>query len=203
MPRSKKELTQRESEELLIRRLQKVPIYQQALHLEREERIAEAIRAYRDPENTDITTLEIAVGVYNILYSTMGHRKKGRRTIANNGGHNRRLNEAAESTLIKYCYHAEESRYLLNYSLITQAASAISRSIGDNKPLGHSWTNRWTKRMVQEGRFKTLNTTLMDILRRTALTRDNIQGYFNRLFDTIKMYNIQLCNMYNMDEAGF
>ncbi|CAG8955816.1 hypothetical protein HYFRA_00011685, partial [Hymenoscyphus fraxineus] len=73
-------------------------------------------------------------------------------------------------------------------------ASAILRSISKDDKV---------KRIVKIRRFKILGITLIDVQRRNALTPENVQRYFNRLFEAINEYNVHLCNLYNMDKAGF
>ncbi|KAL5325264.1 hypothetical protein ACEPPN_006388 [Leptodophora sp. 'Broadleaf-Isolate-01'] len=83
-----------------------MPKYKTPAYISQEAKIQAALEAYENPDDTEITSLRIAAGVFNgVSYSTLNHRYKkrdlgGSKTLAENGGHNKKLNEAQEASLI-------------------------------------------------------------------------------------------------------
>jgi hypothetical protein len=75
-------------------RLKNLPKYKTAQYQAREERISEALKAYHDPKETDITNLCIAFIVFDVSYSILWNRDHGAKALSENRGHNTRLNEA-------------------------------------------------------------------------------------------------------------
>jgi hypothetical protein len=93
MPKSKRKTVQEKAEEVGLR-LRKLLLYKSKLYLAKEERIKEALKAYHNPDEFEISSLQITGMVFNIPFSTLQDRNEGRRSLAGNGGHNTRLNEA-------------------------------------------------------------------------------------------------------------
>ena len=60
----------------------------------------EALKAYHDPSETEITSLRIAASVFDVSYTTLYGREQGVKPLSENGGHNTRLNKAQEMSLI-------------------------------------------------------------------------------------------------------
>ena len=87
-----------------IARIRKKPKYKTPAYMSQEARIQAALEAYENPDDTDITSLRIAAGVFSgVSYSTLNHRYKKRdssKNLAENGGHNKKLNKAQEASLI-------------------------------------------------------------------------------------------------------
>ncbi|KAL5325056.1 hypothetical protein ACEPPN_006178 [Leptodophora sp. 'Broadleaf-Isolate-01'] len=87
-----------------ITRIRKKPKYKTPAYMSQEARIQATLEAYENPDDTDITSLRIAAGVFSrVSYSTLNHRYKKRdssKNLAENGGHNKKLNEAQEASLI-------------------------------------------------------------------------------------------------------
>ncbi|KAL5314466.1 hypothetical protein ACEPPN_017106 [Leptodophora sp. 'Broadleaf-Isolate-01'] len=87
-----------------IARIRKMPKYKTPAYISQEARIQATLAAYKNPDNTDITSLRIAASVFRgISYSTLNSRYKksdSLKTLAKNGGHNKKLNEAQEASLI-------------------------------------------------------------------------------------------------------
>lgn len=187
----------------MVQKLRRIPKYLRWQHQDKEERIAEALRAFHNTKNDDITNLTIAASVYDVPYGTLYDRYRGARSTADNGGGNKRINEAEEGLLIKYIDQAQAHCFPLNYRLITLAAATILKVAGKGEQrLGHDWANRWLKDMQEKGRYHTLNTSSMDWKRR-AITPEVIMKYFERLYKVIQDEGILLCDLWNMDEAGF
>ena len=115
--------TSRQSEKDLIGQLKALPKYATKTYLDREHQIQEAISAYDDPTQYEISSLRIAAGVTEIPYSTLQRRYNGRSTLADNGGHNSLLDEAQEATLINYIDHGIEQGFPFRYDMIISAAS--------------------------------------------------------------------------------
>ena len=114
----------------VAKRLRKLPKYKTKLYLEAEARIEEAIKAYHNPAEKEISSLRVAGYVFNIPYSTLYGREKGARNLSHNGGHNTRLNEAQEMSLIWYIDIAIERGFPLRYDMITCAATRILEAMG-------------------------------------------------------------------------
>ncbi|KAL5329986.1 hypothetical protein ACEPPN_003508 [Leptodophora sp. 'Broadleaf-Isolate-01'] len=87
-----------------IARIRKMPKYKTPAYMSQEAKIQAALEVYKNPDDTEITSLRIAAGVFSgVSYSTLNHRYKKRdnsKTLAENSGHNKKINEAQEASLI-------------------------------------------------------------------------------------------------------
>ncbi|KAE9363211.1 hypothetical protein N431DRAFT_357626, partial [Stipitochalara longipes BDJ] len=81
-------------------KLRKLLKYKTKQYLEKEERIKEALKAYHDLANIEITNLCLAASVFNVSYSILYSRDHGVKPLSENRGHNTRLNKAQEISLI-------------------------------------------------------------------------------------------------------
>ena len=102
------------------------------------------MNAYRNPKDIEITSLHVVIGVFDgVSYSTLNYRfKKGddTRTLANNGGHNIKLNKAQEASLIWYVDIAIERSFPIRYDMIIAAATIIlTFSMAVFKRIGKNW----------------------------------------------------------------
>ncbi|RKF79697.1 hypothetical protein GcC1_044022 [Golovinomyces cichoracearum] len=96
MPRATP-IASRQTEKYLIKRIKALPKYATKAYIDREHRIREAISAYDDPLQDEISSLRIAARVMGVPYSTMRDRYTGHITLAGNGGHYGLLDEAQEA----------------------------------------------------------------------------------------------------------
>ena len=193
-------------EDKLVLKLKRQKKYKTWEYRSKEERILEAIRVWKDPAERDITNLHIACRVLNVPYSTTYNRNKGAHTLEHNGGHNTRLGEAQEASLIWYVDVAVERGMPLRLDHITKAATSILKAHGvdvQKNPIGLHWAERWVQKQDQLGRYHSVTTTPLDHYRKAALTPEMIHDYLNKLNFVIRKYGIQVCDMYNMDETGF
>jgi hypothetical protein len=92
MPKATRRTLQEKVEEVGLR-LRKLPLYKSKLYLAKEARIKEALSALYNPDEFEISSLHIAGVVFDIPYSTLRDRNRGRRSLAENGSYNTRLNE--------------------------------------------------------------------------------------------------------------
>jgi hypothetical protein len=99
MPKATRRTLRRQVKEL-TRRLRKMPKYKTKLYLEKEARIQEALKAYHDLSETEITSLRIAADIFDVSYMTLYGREQGAKPLSENRGHNTRLNKAQEISLI-------------------------------------------------------------------------------------------------------
>jgi hypothetical protein len=184
-------------------RLKNLPKYKTAQYRAKEERISEALKAYHDPKETDITNLRTASIVFDVSYSTLWDRNHGTKPLSENGGHNTRLNEAQEASLIWYMDIAIERGFPLRYDMVTAAAAQILKAAGIQPRLGDTWAYRWVEKQRKLGRYHSICTKAMDYRRKDALTPELVQAYFDRLQHVLEKYNIQIVDIYNVDEIGF
>ena len=176
--------------------------------MSQEARIQAALEAYENPDDTDITSLRIAAGVFGgVSYSTLNHRYKKRdssKNLAENGGHNKKLNEAQEASLIWYIDIAIERGFPMRYDMIVAAATMILSLLMEIfQRIGQNWAKRWVDRMDAAGRYYALRTTPMDQKRKDCMTIEEITGCFKKLAIVMAKYSIHWKDIFNMDEIGF
>jgi hypothetical protein len=135
-------MSRRQVEEL-ARRLRKMPKYKTKLYLEKKARIQEALKAYHNLSETEITSFPIIAGIFNVSYTTLYRREQGAKPLSENEGYNTCLNKAQEMSLIWYMDIAIKRGFLLRYNMVTRAATQILEAIGlinrDNNYLGNNW----------------------------------------------------------------
>jgi hypothetical protein len=206
MPKATRRTSRKHVEEL-TRRLRKIPKYKTKLYLEKEARIQEALKAYHDPSETEITSLRIAASVFDVSYTTLYGREQGAKPLSENGGHNTRLNEAQEMSLIWYMDIAIERGFPLRYNMVTRAATQILEAVGlingNTDRLGNNWALRWVEKQRKLGRYHAVCTKPMDYRRKEALTPELVLETFARLQAILDKYEIQIFDIYNVNEIGF
>ena len=206
MPKAKRRTLQEKAEEIGLR-LRKLPLYKSKLYIAKEARIKEALKAYHNANESEISSLRIAGIVFDIPYSTLRDRNQGSRSLAENGGHNTRLNEAQEMSLIWYMDIAIERGFPLRYDMVTRAATqilqAVGLALGDEDRLGNNWAIRWVEKQRKLGRYHAVCTKGMDYRRKEALTEELVKETFGRLQAVLSRYDIQIFDIYNVDEIGF
>jgi hypothetical protein len=135
-------MSKRQVEEL-TRRLRKMPKYKTKLYLEKEARMREALKVYYNLSETEITSLQIAAGIFDISYTTLYRREQGAKPLSENGGYNIYLNKAQEMSLIWYIDIAIKRGFPLRYNMVIRAAIQILEAMGlinrDNNCLGNNW----------------------------------------------------------------
>jgi hypothetical protein len=99
MPKAIYQILKRQVKEL-ARRLQKILKYKIKLYLEKEARIQEALKVYYKLSKTEITSLRIIAGIFNISYMTLYKREQGAKPLSENRGYNIYLNKAQKISLI-------------------------------------------------------------------------------------------------------
>jgi hypothetical protein len=206
MPKAKRRTVQEKAEEVGLR-LRKLPLYKLKLYLAKEERIKKALKAYHNLNEFEISSLQIAGMVFDIPFSTLRDRNEGRRSFAGNGGHNTRLNEVQEMSLIWYMDIAIERGFPLRFDMVTRAATqilqAVSLALEENDRLRNNWAIRWVEKQRKLGRYHAVCTTGMDYRRKEALTKELVLETFRRLQAVLKRYDIEIFDIYNVDEIGF
>ena len=127
-PGSSRKAKKKSALDVRVARIRKLPKYKTAVYESREAKVQATLEAYHNPNDTDITSLRIAAGVFDIPYSTLNHRNNQRdstKTLAENGGHNKKLNEAQEAALIWYIDSAIARGFSMRYDMIIAAATKI------------------------------------------------------------------------------
>ena len=191
-----------------IARLRKLPKYKTPAYMNRETKIQAALEAYHDPDDTDITSLRIAAGVFDgVAYSTLRDRNQSAvptKNLADNGGYNKKLNEAQETALIWYVDSAIERGFPMRYDMIVAAATRILvLSAIAFTAIGLNWARRWVERMDEAGRYHALRTTPMDQKRKDCMTIEGITGCFNKLALVMAKFGVHWKDIFNVDEIGF
>jgi hypothetical protein len=171
--------TLKNNAQTISRKLKKLPKHRTFAYMGKEDRITEALKAYHDPEQPDISSMRIAACVFDIPYSTLNDRNKGANTLSENGGRNSRLNEAQEASLIWYMDAAIERGFPLRYDMITAAAATILKNVGDNRRLGVHWARRWVEKQQKLGRYHAVCTKPMDYKGKDSLTPELVMEYFD------------------------
>ncbi|KAE8454369.1 hypothetical protein EG329_005294 [Mollisiaceae sp. DMI_Dod_QoI] len=150
MPKQKRTVSKKGTKKVQKARksLKSLPKYQTFIYQEKEARIAEALKAYHNPDNEDITTLPAVARAFGVPRLTLWNRNHGTKSLSENSGHNTRLNEAQEALLIWYSDMAIKRGFPLNYNMIITAATSILKATGkdisgDKERLGPNWAYKW------------------------------------------------------------
>ena len=76
MPKAKRRTLQEKVEEIGLR-LRKLPLHKSKLYMAKETCIKEALKAYHNPDKSEISSLHIASIVFDIPYSILRDRNQG------------------------------------------------------------------------------------------------------------------------------
>lgn len=185
-----------------------IPLYETLDYTQKEARILAALAAIEDPDDVDTDSFRVASIIFDVPAKTLWNRAHGINPLANNGGHNCRIDEAQESTLIWYCDTAIERGFPLNYSMVVAAATKILSASGTDMTLeanrlGKHWARRWIVKQNKLNRYHGVTTKPMEQKRRDGVTAEMIKDYFQKLEACKKKYDIQPSDTYNVDETGF
>jgi hypothetical protein len=110
-------------------------------------------------------------------------------------------------SLIWYMDIAIKRGFPLQYNMVTRAATQILEAIGlingNTNRLGNNWALRWVEKQRKLRRYHTIYTKPIDYQRKEALTPELVLETFARLQAILDKYEIQIFDIYNVNEIGF
>lgn len=120
-----------------------MPLIKERKKDEGEARIQEAIKHYRE---SDESSIRASGEKFGIAYSTLRGRLKGRQTRVT--GHLRMqvLTEYEESSLVRWCERLDEWGHPARLGVVKSMAEAIVARRVNNRPLGRNWITRFLNR---------------------------------------------------------
>jgi hypothetical protein len=121
------------------------------------------------------------------------------------------LSESEEKALVQWISRLTTLGYPAKHSFLREMAEEVRRQrikhINDDgiervtyPPIGKNWTDRFLDRHPQ---LKSTIGRPIDVVRIKDVTKDTLMKWFNDVRKTFDKHNIDLRNVYNMDESGF
>jgi frataxin-like iron-binding protein CyaY len=176
--------------------------------IEKEALVQAAVNSYYAGEHTSITK---AARAFNAPLSTVKHRVKGRQTRSDGHEKQQALSKAEESELARWITQLTAIGYGPGFALVREMAEEIRRrrvrEVNDEsieriylRPLGKKWVKSFLNRHPD------LLSTIavgIDAVRIKDVTKDALMNWFNDIRRVFEENNIDITNVYNMDESGF
>ena len=175
---------------------------------DREERLQQAISAYR---NREFSTVRSAAKEFNVSRDTMARRMSGGLSRAEATELTQILSNAEEKTLVRWI-----SRYTCAGSPMTPAlllemaelirhervrhASQNSSSIKIIAPIGHEWLYRFLNRRPA---IQSIYTRQLEAARFEGATYEKVKAWFDAVALKFQERAYDNSNIWNMDESGF
>jgi len=173
-----------------------MPQQQNALRTNQEGRIDLALQAFH---NGQFRSLRHAADIFNIPYSTLKHRNRGRVHRPLISPNNRKLTLTEEETVVRYILDLDARGFAPLKAEVRDIANKILAERGA-EPVGKCWVDRFVAR---EGRLKMAFNRAKDIQRIKQEDPEIIGAWFKLVEDTIAKYGIHDNDVHNFDETGF
>ena len=156
--------------------------------------------ALQDLKQKKYRSIRQAARAHNINKSTVAHRLQGRVPRAQSYSSQRRLTPAQETLLVHWLEDLQRQILPSNHTTTRQIVSYMLQENGDKKPLGRNWVTKFLKRHPQ---LSIAPGRAVNIARLIALDSGIIKLFFTKISDLRTQYQVELEDLYNMDEKGF
>ena len=113
------------------------------LNLLPEKRIDLAIQTI---QTSQILNIKTAAQLYNVPYTTLHHRLKGRMTRHNVQINNRKLTTTEEKALLQRVKSLDNNGFSPTLSFVQKMANQLLRQRVPTGSVGKNWLRRWVKR---------------------------------------------------------
>jgi hypothetical protein len=140
-----------------------------------------------------VSLVSIFCYLYNINH-WYGTYDSGGLTRQDGHVHELNLTSAQEEVLERWIKIQGHRGIPLTHQVIRDYASEIAE-----RDVGVSWSKRFLKRHTD---LKMKKTTGLSTSRATALNKTSVEGFYSLLEELVEKFNIEVGNMYNMDEKG-
>ena len=171
---------------------------------QKEGRIALAIQAY---QNSQFADLKETCSSYDVPYSTVRDRVKGRVLRSNSQPKNKKLTNFEELTLENWILSMSNRGLLVRiYSieqianLLLQKRSVTSQENANAVTVGKCWARNFIRRKPT---LQTKYIRKYDYQRALCEDPVKLRAWFRLVQNTISKYRIQTSDIYNFDETGF
>ncbi len=162
---------------------------------DRETRIAEALA---DLHNQDRRNITATAKRYGLAPETLSKRFRGitnsHKTAISYG--KKQLTDTQEETLITYVNKLNDRGFPPTPAILRSIAESILHG-----KLGKNWCARFRKRYHK--RLASIYLKTIDHKRKIADNSRYFQDFFDRLKEKIEKFDINVKNIYNVDEKGF
>jgi hypothetical protein len=176
------------------------PINLQLIH--KEGRITLALQAYKDGH---FTSIRGAAGAYNIPFSTLQARVKGRTARRELRPANKKLTDLEESTLVQWIISMENRGLPPRGDYVRRMANLLlQKRLSADQQNALTVGQRWVYNFVQQHDcLQSKYTRKYDYQRAKCEDPTIIRDWFRLVRNTIAKYGIQEEDIYNFDETGF
>lgn len=161
-----------------------------------ESQIQQALEALR---NQEFPSIRAAARGYNVPESTLRTRLKGVQNRRTTHEYRKRLSVRQQEFLVEWILEQEAQGFPPSHARARDMATRILRMNGDSQELGKKWIHKF----IQDNpRIASVVGKPIEAARINGTNPEAIQEFYTRLQDLVHQYNIQPCNMWNMDEHG-
>lgn len=161
-----------------------------------EQDITEALSAC---ERGDFDTLKEAALAYDVPYSTLTARARGRSTRGQAHVHQQLLTLEQEELLVEWIIDLDMYGSAPNHSQVRLMAGVICGNAGLIGEVGHHWLSRFLARHPE---VQSKLGVRIDRTRCQAVTFEKVEEWFQWLGEVLLAKRIKRENTYNMDETG-
>ena len=140
-----------------------------------------------------------AAGAYGIPPSTLRDQINGATNSAISHQHQQRLTPQQEEFLVEWILEEGQRGYPPSFARAREMASRILRMNGDLNPIGRKWVTQFIRR---NPRVSSVVGRRIEAPRAEAATPGQIRAFLELFERTRIRLNIQLADIYNMDETG-
>ena len=165
---------------------------------ETEDRLCNALCAYRERRKPKIAPLAREFGV---SYQQLKGRVHGRKSRSTRTGPNKALDEAQEQALISWIGILDDATVPPTPQDIESCANEMLARSGSSRRVGKNWAYNLIKRLPDD--YSHITQKPMEAERMDAERLPAIIDWFHRLEVALKHYKIGPKNIYNFDEFGF
>jgi hypothetical protein len=162
----------------------------------KEARIIIAINSIRSSRKLSIRA---AAKIYNVPYTTLADRMKGRTPKTDYRPVARSLTEIEEDVIVQHILDLDSQGFPPAIEGVRDMADYILASRGAPR-VGKQWPYRFIKRREE---LRTRFSRAYDFQRALCEDPELISAWFRLVFNMRAKYGILDCDLYNFDETGF
>jgi len=172
-------------------------VYYDVLEFTKAQRLDLAVKAWENANGS--SSIRQISKQYDLCFETLRKRIHGGKSKVEADQAMQRLSVGEEESLVKWIKQLGEWGWPPRVLQLRKMATELLHAKGSKEELGIHWTDRFFARYPE---LKAKFYGGLDRQRALASDPDILTAWFNLYKETITKYNINQCDIYNMDEKG-
>jgi len=156
-------------------------------------------QALQDLESNPNQSVNAVAKAYNVPRTTLRRRRTGVTNRRISHEHEQRLTRRQETFLVEWILEQDSQGFPPSHLRAREMACQLLRSNGDTNPLGKDWIHKFIKRNPA---VASVVGRRIEASRIAGTTQEALRDFYKLFKEIESRYNIQLADIWNMDEHG-